>query len=124
MLAPCRTGASNHAKLSGKSRWERGSSGMAKVCTARAEVRSNYMLVTAMFSEMEAVARNLLKLGVDTKHRYMRDCSGLADGETSFPRAARAEEEVLHLPAYPELSEDQIDRVAEKVEKVVGAREA
>jgi dTDP-4-amino-4,6-dideoxygalactose transaminase len=89
----------------------------------RPEVQSNYMLVAALFPRLGQVAAELLKQGVDTKHHYMRDCSGLADGEVSFPQAARAEGEVLHLPAYPELSEDQIDRVAEKVEGVVGARD-
>ena len=36
-----------------------------------------------------------------------------------FPAAARAERDVLHLPAYPELSEAQIDRIAERVALVV-----
>jgi dTDP-4-amino-4,6-dideoxygalactose transaminase len=88
----------------------------------RPDVRSNYMLVAALFPQLGRVAGELLKQGVDTKHRYMRDCSGLAEDELSFPRAVQAEEEVLHLPAYPELNEDQIDRVAEEVEKVVAAR--
>jgi dTDP-4-amino-4,6-dideoxygalactose transaminase len=80
-------------------------------------VDSNYMLVTALFPKMTRVARELLKRGVDTKHHYMRDCSGLLDGEVSFPNAERAEREVLHLPAYPELSDGQIDRVAGAVEQ-------
>jgi dTDP-4-amino-4,6-dideoxygalactose transaminase len=87
----------------------------------RPDVESNYMLVTAMFPRMPEVARALLERGVDTKHRYMRDCSGLLDGNVSFERAARAEREVLHLPAYPELGDAQIDRVAGRVGKVVAA---
>ncbi len=67
----------------------------------RRDVRSNYMLVTALFHEMGQVSRGLLEEGVDTKHRYMRDCSGLTNGGARFPQAARAEREVLHLPAYP-----------------------
>jgi dTDP-4-amino-4,6-dideoxygalactose transaminase len=70
-----------------------------------------------MIPKMTRVARELLKRGVDTKHHYMRDCSGLLDGEVSFPNAERAEREVLHLPAYPELSDGQIDRVAGAVEQ-------
>jgi dTDP-4-amino-4,6-dideoxygalactose transaminase len=81
----------------------------------RSDVRCNYMLVTALFPDMPAMARRLLQLGVDTKHRYMRDCSGLLGGDASFPGAERAEREVLHLPAYPELSESQIDDIADKV---------
>jgi dTDP-4-amino-4,6-dideoxygalactose transaminase len=87
----------------------------------RSDVESNYMLVTAMFPRMEEVARELLRHGVDSKHRYMRDCSGLLDGEVSFPRAARAEREVLHLPAYPEIGDAQIDRIAQRVKNVVSA---
>jgi dTDP-4-amino-4,6-dideoxygalactose transaminase len=72
-----------------------------------------------MFPEMKRVTRELLRRGVDSKHLYMRDCSGLVEGGPSFENAARAEREVLHLPAYPELSEAQVDRVAERVEEVV-----
>ena len=76
---------------------------------------SNYMLVTALFPDMEAMALQLLKLGVDTKRRYIRDCSRLFDTGEHFPNAARAEREALHLPAYPELSLAAIDHVAAKV---------
>jgi len=83
------------------------------------DATANYMLVTALFARMPEVAALLLRMGVDTKHHYMRDCSGLFDTGESFPNAARAENEVLHLPAYPELSPAQIDRVAARVKAVV-----
>jgi len=85
----------------------------------RDDVISNYMLVAALVPNMPEVARRLLQVGVDTKHRYMRDCSGLLDGGERFPNAERAEREVLHLPAHPELSPSQIDRIAEKVARVI-----
>jgi dTDP-4-amino-4,6-dideoxygalactose transaminase len=87
-------------------------------------VESNFMLLTALFPKMKKTARELLRLGVDSKHHYMRDCSGLLDGEVSFPNAARAEREVLHLPAYPEISDDQIDRIADCVERAVAKVES
>jgi dTDP-4-amino-4,6-dideoxygalactose transaminase len=83
------------------------------------EATSNYMLVTAVVPRMEELCRRLLELGVDTKHHYMRDCTSIGDGGGSFPNAARAEREVLHLPAYPELSDAQIDRVAQRVARAV-----
>ncbi|MEJ2187985.1 MAG: aminotransferase class I/II-fold pyridoxal phosphate-dependent enzyme [Acidobacteriota bacterium] len=83
------------------------------------EVRSNYMLVTALFEKMEEVSRRLLRLGVDTKHHYMRDCTAISEHGGSFPNAARAEREVLHLPAYPELSDAKIDWIAGRVRRVV-----
>jgi perosamine synthetase len=82
-------------------------------------VHSNFMLVTALFPDMEQMANRLLKLGVDTKHHYMRDCSRLLEDGPSFPLAAQAEREVLHIPAYPELGERQIDWIAERVERAV-----
>jgi dTDP-4-amino-4,6-dideoxygalactose transaminase len=82
-------------------------------------VESNYMLVTALFPRMKDMAHELLRLGVDTKHHYMRDCSGLLDGGASYPNAARAEREVLHLPAYPEISDAAIDRIADDVARAV-----
>jgi len=88
-------------------------------CNDDPSVRSNYMLVTALMPRMEEVAGRLLQIGVDTKHHYMRDCSRLLDGAEPFPRAVQAEREVLHLPAYPELSDSQIDVVADRVSRVV-----
>jgi dTDP-4-amino-4,6-dideoxygalactose transaminase len=85
----------------------------------RPGVVSNYMLVTALFPRMREVARSLLRMGVDTKHHYMRDCTGIAEDDGPFPIAARLEREVLHLPAYPELSTAQIDRVADNVLQAV-----
>ena len=83
------------------------------------DVTSNYMLVTALFPQMRAMAHRLLELGVDTKHHYMRDCSALLEDGGSFPRAAQAEREILHLPAYPEISDSKIDWIAERVQQAV-----
>ncbi len=85
------------------------------------DVTANYMLVTALFENMRQVSRALLQKGVDTKHLYMRDCSGMFEGEAPFPNAARAEREILHLPAYPQLSTAQIDSIATKTRQVVTA---
>ena len=83
------------------------------------QATANYMLVTALCERMQEVSAGLLRVGVDTKHHYMRDCSGMFEGEASFPNAARAEREVLHLPAYPQLSPSQIDEVARRTRQVV-----
>jgi dTDP-4-amino-4,6-dideoxygalactose transaminase len=37
----------------------------------------------------------------------------------TFPNAARAEREVLHLPAHPEMSLSQIDTAASKIAAVI-----
>ncbi len=87
--------------------------------SADPEVRSNFMLVTALFPEMEKISRRLLRLGVDSKHHYMRDCTPISEHGGSFPNAVRAEREVLHLPAYPELGDKTVDRVAERVRRAV-----
>jgi dTDP-4-amino-4,6-dideoxygalactose transaminase len=83
------------------------------------DVRSNYMLVTALMPRMQEVSKRLLELGVDTKHHYMRDCTAIGDGGGSFPRAARAEQHVLHLPAYPELEESRIDWIADRIRRAI-----
>jgi dTDP-4-amino-4,6-dideoxygalactose transaminase len=82
---------------------------------------ASYMLVTARVPDLEAFADELLRRGVDSKHHYMRDCSRLFDDAGEFPNAARAEREVLHLPAYPELGSRQLDRVAAAVESVAAS---
>ena len=76
---------------------------------------SNFMLATVITSKLSDLTAALLRRGVDSKHLYMRDCSRMFDGERPFPNAARAEREVLHVPAYPEMSDSEIDRVADAV---------
>ena len=56
---------------------------------------------------------------MDTKRDYMRDCSALLDQPGDFPVAARADRQVLHLPAHPELSERDMDRIAATVADVL-----
>ena len=56
----------------------------------------------------------------DTGAETRRDCCGLFDTDDQFPNAARAEREVLHIPAYPELSDGQVDEIARKVKQVGG----
>ena len=82
------------------------------------DVVANYMLVTALFPNMREVAAELLRRGVDTKHHYMRDCKRIFDVPGEFPNASRCEDEVLHLPAYPQLSTKRIDEIATKVLEV------
>lgn len=82
------------------------------------DVVANYMLVTALFPRMREVAAELLRRGVDTKHHYMRDCKRIFDVPGEFPNASRAEDQVLHIPAYPQLSMKRIDEIAQKVLEV------
>lgn len=76
---------------------------------------SNYMLMTVLANGLKQLAAALLNKGVDTKHLYMRDCSRMFEGEKAFPNSVRAEREVLHLPAFPEMTDRQIDQVAKAV---------
>jgi len=83
------------------------------------DVVANFMLVTALVPDIPEVSARLLKAGIDTKYLYMRDCSGIFDTGEEFPNAARAEREVLHIPAHPHLTDDEIDTVAAKVREVI-----
>ena len=80
---------------------------------------ANFMLVSLLANQLSKLAAALLKKGVDSKHLYMRDCSRMFEGERPFPNAARAEKEVLHVPAYPEMSDADVDRVAQAVQEAV-----
>jgi len=80
---------------------------------------SNYMLATVLADDLPALVAALLKRGIDSKHLYMRDCSRMFEGEQPFPNAARAEREVLHVPAYPEMSDAAVDRVANAVDQAL-----
>lgn len=92
---------------------------LQKPISASGDNYANFMLVTVLASKLSELAAALLKRGVDSKHLYMRDCSRMFEGEESFPNAARAEREVLHLPAYPEMSEVDVDRVANAVSEAI-----
>ena len=83
------------------------------------DVDANFMLVTALVPNIPDVAIRLLRAGIDTKHLYMRDCSGVFDTGEVFPNAARAEREVLHIPAHPHLDGTDIDRIASTVGDVM-----
>lgn len=84
------------------------------------DVFANFMLVAALVPDVPGVSASLLRAGIDTKHLYMRNCSGIFDTGESFPNAARAEREVLHIPAHPHLSSSDIDRIAATVAGVIG----
>ena len=86
---------------------------------ANDDVYANFMLVTVLTDELQAFSERLLRAGIDTKHLYMRDCSGMFEGAGDFPNAVRAEKEVLHIPAHPHLSLDDIDVLAGKIQRVL-----
>ena len=83
------------------------------------DVYSNFMLVTVLTDELDAFSARLLKKGIDTKHLYMRDCSRMFEGAGDFPNAVRAEKEVLHIPAHPHMSLDDMDVLAGKIQQVI-----
>ena len=81
----------------------------------------NWMLVTTLFPDPLDAAAQLLRLGVDSKREYMRNCAAIADqAPETFPNAARAEREVLHIPAHSYLIDAQIDRIAAAVVRIAG----
>jgi dTDP-4-amino-4,6-dideoxygalactose transaminase len=84
------------------------------------DVCADHMLLAALVPDMPAVCDRLLRFGIDAKHHYMRDCSGLFETGETFPRAAEAEREVLHLPCYAELSKPQQDHIIRTVQRIVG----
>ena len=75
--------------------------------------------MTVLTADLKTFADRLLRNGVDTKHLYMRDCSGMFEGAGDFPNAVRAEQEVLHIPAHPHLSIDDIDTLAGKIQNAL-----
>jgi len=97
---------------------------MQKPTASDSENYSNYMLVTVLAERLSELASSLLKKGVDSKHLYMRDCSRMFQGERAFPNAVRAEREVLHIPAYPEMTSDEVDRVAAAVTEAIAELDA
>src|SRR3989338_532624 len=73
-------------------------------------------------NKREYLKRNLLKRGIDTSAGYIQNCSRLdifKEFEKDCPNASKAEDGILHLPIYPELSDGELAYIAEIVKQVV-----
>jgi dTDP-4-amino-4,6-dideoxygalactose transaminase len=78
-----------------------------------------YHLYTVRHVERDRLQKALADLGVGTAVHYPRAVPaqpvfGL-DAEKRWPEAWRAADEVLSLPCYPELTDDEVERVAHAV---------
>jgi len=82
----------------------------------RAEARHVYHLFTVRHAQRDALAKALAELGVGTAVHYPipvpgQPMFGAAD-ERRWPQAWRAAREVLSLPCFAELADDEIEAVA------------
>jgi dTDP-4-amino-4,6-dideoxygalactose transaminase len=85
----------------------------------RAEARHVYHLFTIRHARRDALATALADLGVGTAVHYpipvpAQPMFGMAD-ERRWPEAWRAAREVLSLPCFAELRDDEVDTVAAAV---------
>jgi dTDP-4-amino-4,6-dideoxygalactose transaminase len=90
--------------------------------------RHVYHLFAVRFPGRERIREALRERGIDTGLHYpvplhlQPAYASMRLGEGSFPEAERAAREVLTLPIYPALTDEQCDRVCEAVREVVGGR--
>jgi dTDP-4-amino-4,6-dideoxygalactose transaminase len=72
----------------------------------------------------KAVARELLKRGVDTSPGYLKACfllPELSKYRTACPVAEASADEQLHLPVYPEMTEKALDHIARSLKEALAA---
>jgi UDP-N-acetyl-3-dehydro-alpha-D-glucosamine 3-aminotranferase len=85
----------------------------------RAPARHIYHLFTVRHPRRDALAGTLAELGVGTAVHYPLPVPGQpmfgGGGEREFPQAWRAAREVLALPCFPELRDDEVKTVGEAV---------
>ncbi len=85
----------------------------------RAPARHIYHLFTVRHPRRDALASALAELGVGTAVHYPLPVPGQpmfgGGGEREFPHAWRAAREVLALPCFPELRDDEVKTVGEAV---------
>lgn len=90
--------------------------------------RHNYGVYTIRSLQRDHLKEYLTKRGIGTKVYYplslhLEDIhKGLGYKKGDFPVAEKASREVLSLPIYPELSEDDIKLVAEEISKFVNSK--
>ncbi|MBF0370592.1 MAG: DegT/DnrJ/EryC1/StrS family aminotransferase [Magnetococcales bacterium] len=72
----------------------------------------NWLLFSALVPNLGEMSHKLLAQGIDTKRHYMRDCTAIFTTDDHCPTSQRADRELIHLPSYPGLSEDNLQRIA------------
>lgn len=80
--------------------------------------RHVYYLFTVRHAQRDALAKALADLGVGTAVHYPIPVPGqpmFGGGERRFPEAWRASREVLSIPCWAELTDDEVERVAAAV---------
>jgi dTDP-4-amino-4,6-dideoxygalactose transaminase len=88
--------------------------------------RSVYHQFTVRTKRRDALRRHLEKSGIGSSIHYPRPLhlqaayAGLGLEKGSFPEAEAAAEEVLSLPIYPELGEDDVRRIAKEIRDFFG----
>src|SRR5205823_1131152 len=85
----------------------------------RPGARHVYHLFTVRHAQRDALAKRLADAGVGTAVHYPRAVPDqpvfAADGERRWPEAYRAAREVLSLPCYPEMTDDEVEGVVDAV---------
>jgi dTDP-4-amino-4,6-dideoxygalactose transaminase len=86
--------------------------------------RHIYHVYTVRHPQRDALAKVLADLGVGTAVHYPRAVPDqplfALDAEHRWPQAWRAAREVLSLPCYPEMTDDEVDGVIAAVRTAVG----
>jgi dTDP-4-amino-4,6-dideoxygalactose transaminase len=87
----------------------------------RAPARHVYHLYTVRHAQRDALAKTLADLGVGSAVHYPLPVPGQpmfgGGGEREYPHAWQASREVLALPCFPELRDDEVTAVAAAVQE-------
>jgi dTDP-4-amino-4,6-dideoxygalactose transaminase len=91
----------------------------------RPGARHVYHLFTVRHPRRDALVAALTELGVGTAVHYPRPVPGQGvfgeDGESRWPEAWRAAREVVSLPCFPELTDDEVGGVVDAVRRACKA---
>jgi len=90
--------------------------------------RHVYHLYTVRTSDRDTLQQSLQKEGIQTGIHYAEPVhlqpayANLGYGRHSLPHSEKAAEQVLSLPLYPEMTDDQIESVSQAVTNLVATR--
>ncbi|MBU1626696.1 aminotransferase class I/II-fold pyridoxal phosphate-dependent enzyme [bacterium] len=79
-----------------------------------------YLSFPIQYNDRNRMIKYLLERGIDTTNGFIRNCPSLPlfkEYYVDCPNSIRLEKEILHIPVYPSLTDEQIEHIAYSIKE-------